>query len=178
MTRKIQFLLAVALVLGLAALSGWSMAKTTKASLLGQGEEITRDDRLDPNFDARKHVKGKVTVKIFGQEFNQSAKIVATLPTGEKIAAKSRRGATTCTKASCDIEFFLVDKDGTESKATLHQDGKPVVYATTAVTTITTCKDGQLCFYHKIVTTHSDGTKHTSTSRDCFDFDCSELAKP
>ena len=176
MTRKIEFFVSVALLLGLAALGGWSTAKTTKANVIGQGEVITRDDRLDPNFDARQHLKGKVTLKIFGIEFNQTAKIVATLPTGEKIAAKAAQGEITCTRESCDLEFFLIGKDGTESKATLHQDGK-AVRSHTATTTITTCKDGQLCFYHKFVEPHAgpSGGDRVTYSRECFPFDCSTL---
>jgi hypothetical protein len=180
MTRKIQFFVSVALLLGLAALGGWSTAKTTKASVIGQGEEITRDDRLDPNFDAKQHLKGKVTLtsKFYGQRFTQSATTVGTLPTGEKIAARAARGEITCTRESCDLDFFLVGKDGTESKATLHKDGKPVARKYTQTTTITTCINGQLCFYFKHVEHHAGKADTTTYHRDCYDFDCSTLTSP
>jgi len=140
-----------------------------------EDRDVTRDDRLDPGFDARKHIRGKLRANIFEKRFTQSPTLIGTLPGGLKLFARAHQGDTTCTATSCDLDYFVRQLDGTEVEATLHGDDGRVARSshkgTTTVTSIVTCHGKTLCFYIKETITSADGKTRTNFYRDCFEMD-------
>jgi hypothetical protein len=169
-------IVATAIILNFNKSSVTAAVESSMAPGFGQQDrEVTRDDRLDPGFDARKHIRGKLRANIFEKRFTESPTLIGTLPGGLKLFARAHQGDTTCTATSCDLDYFVRQLDGTEVEATLHGDDGRVARSshksTTTVSSIVTCHGKTLCFYIKETITSGDGKSRTVFYRDCFEMD-------
>ena len=106
MTRKIQFLLAVTLVLGLAALSGWSTEKTTKASVLGQEQETASGNVMKATSN-----DDKLSVSVTEVKLKEQRDDIIAILIGFRVKAPS---AVKVVKFNVEIE--LTDATGRKAK--------------------------------------------------------------